>query len=71
MCIIIIYVDDMLVRNPFRTYKNVEKIFSMKIEKNVADYLGCEFHMNQDKTIGWLGEPSIIRSLEKSLELKQ
>ena len=33
-------------------------------ESNLADYLGCEFHMNRDKTIGWLGQPS-LRSLEK------
>ena len=31
----------------------------------MTDYLGCEFHMNKDKTKGWLGQPSIIRSLEK------
>ena len=38
----------------------------MKIEHNLADYLGCEFHMNKVKTRGWLRQPSIIKSLEQN-----
>ena len=45
--------------------ERVEKVFSIKTENSLADYLGCEFHMNRDKTKGWLGQPSIRRSLEK------
>ena len=45
--------------------ERVEKVFSIETENNLTDYLGCEFHMNKDKTKGWLGQPSIIRSLEK------
>ena len=37
----------------------------MKIQHNLADYLGCEFHMNKERTRGWLGQPSIIKSLEQ------
>ena len=37
----------------------------MKIQHNLADYLGCEFHMNKLKTRGWLGQPSTIKSLEQ------
>ena len=37
----------------------------MKIQHNLADYLGCEFHMNKEKTRGWLGQPSILKSLEQ------
>ena len=54
---IIIYVDDMLVIGHKKSIQD--------LQKNLADYLRCEFHMNQDKTKGWLGQPSIIRSLEK------
>ena len=39
----------------------------MKTETNLTDYLGCEFHMNKDKTKRWLGQPSIVRSLDKEL----
>ena len=37
----------------------------MKIQHNLTDYLGCEFHMNKVKTRGWLGRPSLIKSLEQ------
>ena len=43
----------------------IQKEFSVKIQHNLADYLGCEFHMNKEKTRGWLGQPSIIKSLEQ------
>ena len=42
----------------------IQKQFSVKIQHNLADYLGCEFHMNNVKTRGWPGQPSIIKSLE-------
>ena len=37
----------------------------MKIQHNLADYLGCEFHMNKVKTREWLGQPSIIKRVEQ------
>ena len=43
----------------------MEKVLSIRTENNLTDYLGCEFHMKKDKTKGWLGQRSIIRSLEK------
>ena len=69
ICIIIMYVDDMLIigkkeqMQEFAT--KIQKEFSVKIQHNLADYLGCEFHMNKEKTKGWLGQPSIIKSLEQ------
>ena len=69
ICIIIMYVDDMLIigekeqMQEFTT--QIHKEFSVKIQHNLADYLGCEFHMNKVKTRGWLGQPSIIKSLEQ------
>ena len=44
----------------------IQKEFSVKIQHNLADYLGCEFYMNKEKTSGWLGQPSIIKSLEQN-----
>ena len=44
----------------------IQKELSVKIQHNLADYLGCEFHMNKVKTRGWLGQPSIIKSLEQN-----
>ena len=37
----------------------IQKEFSVKIQHNLADYLGCEFHMNKVKTKGWLGQLSV------------
>ena len=45
----------------------IQKEFSVKIHHNLADYFSCEFHMNKEKTRGWVGQPSIIKSLEQNL----
>ena len=69
ICIIVMYVDDMLIIGKKEqiqefTTKN-QKEFSVKIQHNLGDFLGCEFHINKVKTRGWLGQPSIIKSLEQ------
>ena len=62
------YVDDMLIIGKKEQIEDfaskIQKELSVKIQHNLADYLGCEFHMNKERTRGWLGQPSIIRSLE-------
>ena len=69
VCIIIMYVDDMLIigkKEQIQDFASkVQKEFSVKIQHSLADYLGCEFHMNKERTRGWLGQPSIIKSLEQ------
>ena len=76
VCIIIImYVDDMLIigkKEQIQDFASkIQKEFSVKIQHNLTDYLGCEFHMNKERTRGWLGQPSIIKSLEQNLETEQ
>ena len=60
ICIIIMYVDDMLIigRNEQiqELATKIQKEFSVKIQHNLVYYLGCEFHMNKEKTKGWLGQ---------------
>ena len=72
ICIIIMYVDDMLIIGKKEQIEDfaskIQKVFSVKIQHNLADYLGCEFHMNKERTRGWLGQPSIIKSLEQKFE---
>ena len=67
--IIIMYVDDMLIigkKEQIQEFTNkIQKQFSVKIQHNLTDYLGCEFHMNKVKTRGWLGQLSIIKNLEQ------
>ena len=68
ICIIIMYADDMLIigkKEQIQDFASkIQKEFSVKIQHNLADYLGCEFHMNKERTKGWLGQCSIIKSLE-------
>ena len=69
ICIIIMYVDDMLIigkkEQIHKFATTIQKEFSVKIQPNLVDYLGCEFHINKEKTRGWLGQLSIINSLEQ------
>ena len=63
VCIIIMYVDDMLIIGKKEKLQEfvtkIQKEFSVKIQHNLTDYLGYEFHMNKMKTRRWLGQPSI------------
>ena len=53
ICIIIMYADDMLIignRKQIQEFATkIQKEFSVKIQHNLADYLGCEFHLNKEK----------------------
>ena len=67
--IIIMYVDDMLIIGKKEQIQEfgtmIQKEFSVNIQHNLVDYLGCEFHMNKEKTRGCLGQLSIIKILEQ------
>ena len=69
VCIITMYVDDMLVIGKNEQIQDfiskIQKEFSVKIQRNLTDYPGYEIHMNKERTRGWLGQPSIIQSLEQ------
>ena len=69
ICIIIMYAYDMLIigkREQTQDFApKIQNEFSVKIQHYLTDYLGCGFHMNKEKTRGWLGQPSIIKSLEQ------
>ena len=75
ICIIIMYVDDMLIiwkKEQIEDFASkIQKVFSVKIQHNLADYLGCEFHMNKERTRGWLVSHLLLRALSKSLEREQ
>ena len=67
ICIIIMYVDDMLIigkKEQIQEFATkIQKEFSVKIQHILSAFLCCEFHMNKETTKGWLGQPSIIKSL--------
>ena len=57
ICIIIMYVDDMLIigekeqMQEFTT--QIHKEFSVKIQHNLADYLGCPHEQGENKRMAW------------------
>ena len=57
VCIIIMYVDDMLIigkKEQIQEFATkIQKEFSVKLQHNLTDYLGCEFHMNKNKRMAW------------------
>ena len=67
--IIILYVDEILIigkKEQIQEFATmIQKEFSVKIQHILADYLGCEVHMNKEKTKGWLVPPSIVKCLEQ------
>jgi hypothetical protein len=42
--------------------------FTLKIENEMTDYLSCNIIYSKDKRKAWLGQPHLIRSLEKKFE---
>ncbi|KAL7566018.1 hypothetical protein ACA910_011037 [Epithemia clementina (nom. ined.)] len=67
-CIVIMYVDDILVVGDRLALEDLKekfmKAFSVKVEYTLKDYLGCELVMHKNKKMAWLGQPSIIQSLK-------
>ena len=51
ICIILMYVDDMLIIGKKEQIEDfaskIQNEFLVKIQHNLADYVGCEFHMNK------------------------
>ena len=75
VCIIIMYVDGMPIigkKEQIQDFASkIQKEFSVKIQHNLTANLGCEFHMNKERTRGWFLQPSIIKSLGQILGTEQ
>ena len=69
VCIIIIYVDDMLINGKEEaiddTYKVLQGHFQVKDPTSLEDYLGVQIVKSVDGKKDWLGQQTIIKSLEK------
>ena len=69
VCIIIIYIDDMLIIGKEEAIDAAIKVlqghFQVKDPTSLEDYLGVEIVQSDDDMIAWLGQPTIIKSLEK------
>ena len=69
VCIIIIYIDDMLIIGKEEAIDDAIKVlqghFQVKDPMSLEDYLGVQIVQSDDGKKAWLGQPTIIKSLEK------
>jgi hypothetical protein len=72
ICYIALYIDDCYcVGHEAAIDDTIKRIiasgFKVKVENSLADYLSCNILFDKDKTKAWLGEPRLIKKLEKKL----
>ena len=69
VCIIIIYIDDMLIIGKEEAIDDAVKVLQghlqVKDPTSLEDYLGVQIVQSDDGKKAWLGQPTIIKSLEK------
>ena len=68
-CIIIIYIDDMFIIGKEEAIDDAIKVlqghFQVKDPMSLEDYLDVQIVQSDDGKKAWLGQPTIIKSLEK------
>jgi len=67
---IAVYVDDnLIVGSPKAVNKTIDQLkrqgLVLKIEEDLKDYLSCEIRFSKDQRKAWLGQPHLIKNLEK------
>ena len=69
VCIIIIYIDDMLIIGNEEAIDAAIQIlqgnFQVEGPTSLDDYLGVQIVQSDDAKKGWLGQPTIVKSLEE------
>ena len=64
-----LYVDDLLIIGSEQdmdvVIKDIEKHFKIKIEGDLKDYLSCEIRFSKDGKQAWIGQPHLIKKMEK------
>jgi len=67
--IICLHVDDGFslgkVEELLHFFKQLEAYLKFITEESMGDYLSCEVKFNEDKTRAWLGQPHMIKKIEK------
>jgi len=46
-------------------FKEVQALLKITTEELMGDYLSCEVKFNEEKTRAWLGQPHMIKKIEK------
>ncbi|MEM9079013.1 MAG: reverse transcriptase domain-containing protein, partial [Bacteroidota bacterium] len=69
ICMIVIYIDDMLLVGHKKGIEEAISIlkmhFQVKDPTGLEDYLGVEIKLCKGRKNAWLGQPTILKSLEK------
>ena len=69
VCIIIIYIDNMLIIGKEEVIDDAIRVlqghFQVKDPMSLEDYLGVQIEQCDDGKKAWLGQPTIIKSLER------
>jgi hypothetical protein len=64
-----LYVDDIYASGDESALDDsiigLRKHFKIKVVDDLTDYLSCEIRFNKDKTKAWLGQPHLVKNLEK------
>ena len=73
LLIILTYVDDNLtlgktdeIKKFLNELKNTE--FTYTVEENLQDYLSCEIRKSADGKKGWIGQPHMVKKIQKTFE---
>ena len=69
ICILIMYINDLLIIGREaaidNAVSNLQEHFQVKKPTTLDDYLGVQIIRSEDQTKAWLGQPTILASLEK------
>ena len=72
ICILIMHIDDLLIIGKTETINQVmrrlHEHFQVKKPTTLDDYLGVQVVKSKDGAKAWLGQPTILASLKKTLE---
>ena len=65
-----LYVDDNLMIGNIAAIDDAIKVFKnkglvLKIMEGLQDYLSCKIKFSEDKKRTWLGQPHLIKNMEK------
>ena len=65
VCIMLIYINDMLIVGKTQAVEDTIQMLQVKKPMTLEDYLGVQVIKSKDGKQAWLGQPTIIKNLEK------
>ena len=72
VCIMLIYIDDMLIVGTREAVNEaiqmLQQSFEVKAPTTLEDYLGVQVIKSKNGDKAWLGQPTLIKSLEKMFD---